>query len=253
MPLVVMLENDDIAPSLNLDLVSLFLDIDGTLLDIAPTPESVKVPASLIDTIAELNRLTSGAVAFISGRKLAAIDSLFAPLKLSAVGCHGAEIRLSAESDILSGPELPDSVRHCVHDIAAIVPGVLVEDKGHTLAIHYRSAPDAGTAVMRAIMEQRALLAAHDIQVLKGKAVIEVKPRWFSKGTGLRHLMQHAPFAERTPVFLGDDTTDEDVFRVLPDYDGYGFAVGRKIDGATSVFESPRDVRRWLTELANGT
>src|SRR5579864_1610540 len=115
---VVTQENDDIVPSLDLHRVSFFLDIDGTLLDIAPTPESVRVPSSLIDTIARLNHLTSGAVAFISGRQLAAIDVLFAPLKLPTVGCHGAEIRTSAEGDVLDGPELPDSVRHCVRDIA---------------------------------------------------------------------------------------------------------------------------------------
>src|SRR5262245_291464 len=120
-----MLENDKIAPSLNLRLVSLFLDVDGTLLDIAPTPESVRVPASLVDTIAELDKRTSGAIAFISGRQLATIDSLFAPLRLPSIGCHGAEIRLSAEGEVQNGPELPDTVRHCVRDIASIAPGVL--------------------------------------------------------------------------------------------------------------------------------
>lgn len=248
-----MLEDNRITPSLDLHRVSLLLDVDGTLLDIAPTPESVRVPASLLDTIARLNRLTSGAVAFISGRRLATLDALFAPLKLPTVGCHGAEIRTSAEGDVLNGPELPASVRHCLRDIASIAPGALLEDKGYTLAIHYRSAPDAGAAVLRAILERHAFFAAQDIQILRGKAVVELKPRWFSKGTGLKHLMQHAPFIERTPVFLGDDTTDEDVFRVLPDYDGCGFSVGRKIDGASHVFESPRAVRRWLTDLANGS
>jgi len=229
------------------------MDVDGTLLDIAPTPEGVKVPASLVATIAALDRRTSGAVAFISGRQLTAIDALFAPLKMPTVGCHGAEIRLSAEGEVQYGPELPDTVRHCVRDIASIAPGVLVEDKGHTLAIHFRSAPDAGAEVLRALLEQRSFFAAMDVQILRGKSVLEVKPRWFSKGTGLRHLMQHTPFADRTPVFLGDDTTDEDVFRVLPDYDGIGFSVGRKIDGASHVFESPLEVRRWLTRLANGS
>ena len=246
-----MSNSSKIAPSLDLRLVSLLLDVDGTLLDIAPTPESVTVPASLVDTIAKLSRLASGAVAFISGRQLAMIDSLFTPLRLPTVGCHGAEIRLSADGGVQNGPELPDSVKLCVREIASIAPGVILEDKGHTLAVHYRSTPDAGGAVLRALLEQRAVFAAHDIQILRGKAVIEVKPRWFSKGTGLRHLMQHAPFAGRTPVFLGDDTTDEDVFRVLPDYEGIGFSVGRKIDGASHVFASPRDVRLWLTQLAD--
>jgi trehalose 6-phosphate phosphatase len=246
-----MLDNNEVAPSLDLRHTSLLLDVDGTLLDIAPTPESVTVPTSLIDAIAKLRSLTSGAVAFISGRKLAVIDILFAPLKLPTVGCHGAEIRLSVEGGVQNGPELPDSVKLCVTEIISIAPGVELEDKGQTLAIHYRSAPDAGSAVLRALLEQRAFFAAQDIQLLHGKSVIEVKPRWFSKGTGLKHLMQHSPFAGRTPVFLGDDTTDEDVFRMLPDYDGIGFSVGRRIDGASHVFGSPGEVRQWLTRLAD--
>ena len=249
---MVTLTNNETAPSLDLDRVSILMDVDGTLLDIAPTPESVSVPRALVDAIAKLERLTSGAVGFISGRQLGTIDALFAPLRLPAVGCHGAEIRTSSDAEVQNGPDMPDSVRRTVQEMASVGPGVFVEDKGHTLAIHFRSAPDAGAAILRALMEQRAFFAAQDMQILRGKAVIEVKPRWFSKGTGLKHLMQHSPFAERTPVFLGDDTTDEDVFRVLPDFEGYGFSVGRKIDGAAHVFASPRDVRRWLTELANG-
>ena len=251
-PPLATLKNNEVGPSLDLRRVSLLLDIDGTLLDIAPTPESVSVPTSLVDTIAKLDHITSGAVAFISGRQLAAIDALFAPLKLPTVGCHGAEVRTSRGGEVQNGPELPDLVRHCVREIASIAPGVFLEDKGHTLAIHFRNTPDAGAAVMRALQEQRSFLAAQDVHVLRGKAVIEVKPRWFSKGTGLKHLMQHPPFAGRTPVFLGDDTTDEDVFRVLPDYEGYGFSVGRRIDGAAYVFETPSEVRRWLAELADG-
>jgi trehalose 6-phosphate phosphatase len=94
------------------------------------------------------------------------------------------------------------------------------------------------------------VLAAADLQLLNGKEVFEIKPRWFNKGTGVTRLMRHSPFSQRTPVFLGDDATDEDVMRVLPEFDGVGYGVGRDMPGATYRFESPGQVRSWLEALA---
>jgi trehalose 6-phosphate phosphatase len=245
------IETDGPAPSLDLERTALMLDIDGTLLDIAPTPEAVRVPGSLVRVIEKLAEKTSGAIAFVSGRTLFTIDALFRPARLAAVGCHGAEIRVTPDAPMQSAPPLPENVRACVAEIAAVAPpGVVLEDKGYTIALHFRSVPEAGASILRALMERRAILLAQDLAILRGKDVIEIKPRWFNKGTGLAHLMQHAPFAGRTPVFFGDDTTDEDVFRVLPDFDGLGFSVGRRIEGAAYMFESPRAVRDWLGQLA---
>jgi trehalose 6-phosphate phosphatase len=244
------IENDGHAPSLDLERSSLLLDIDGTLLDIAPTPESVRVPSHLLRAIETLATKLDGAVAFISGRTVSTIDTLFAPARLAAVGCHGAEIRTAPNAEVLNAPPLAENVRAAVAEIAAAAPGTLLEDKGYTLAVHFRAVPEAGGAVLRALMERRAILMAQDLSILRGRDVIEIKPRWFNKGTGLTHLMQHKPFAGRTPVFLGDDTTDEDVFRVLPDFDGIGFSVGRRIEGASHMFESPRAVRDWLDRQA---
>jgi len=247
---VVTVESGDIAPEFDLRRSSLLLDIDGTILDIAPTPESVRVPPGLIDSIRALGALTQGAVAFVSGRRIAAIDKLFAPLKLPAVGCHGAEFRARADGEIDEAASLPDTLKRHLEEVAGIAPGLRFEDKQHTFAIHFRAAPDAGPAVLRALMEQRPVLAAAGLQILSGKAVIEIKPRWFNKGTGVSRLMRQAPFSKRIPVFLGDDTTDEDVFRVLPEYDGIGYAVGREMEGAACLFPSPRDVREWLARLS---
>jgi trehalose 6-phosphate phosphatase len=244
------IENDGPVPSLDLERVSLLLDIDGTLLDIAPTPEAVRVPPTLVGAIDALAKRMSGAIGFVSGRTIETIDSLFAPVKLAAVGCHGAEIRENPGAEVQTAPTLSDGVRACVREIAAVAPGVLFEDKGYTFALHFRAVPDAGSAILRALMERRALLMSQDLVILRGKEVIEIKPRWFNKGTGLAHLMREAPFKGRTPVFLGDDTTDEDVFRVLPDFDGIGISVGRRIEGAGHMFGSPRAVRDWLSELA---
>jgi trehalose 6-phosphate phosphatase len=249
---VVTVERDDPIPQFDLRRATLLLDIDGTLLDIAPTPESVTVPRQLTETIETLFERTSGAIAFVSGRRIDAIDRLFAPLKLPSVGCHGAEFRADAGGEVDGAACLSESIKQRIVEIAGIAPGICVEDKVHTLALHFRRAPEAGSAVLRALLEQRSALIAADLQLLSGKAVIEIKPRWFNKGTGVSRLMRHPPFAGRIPVFLGDDTTDLDVFRVLPEYDGLGYAVGRNLQGAVYTFKSPRDVRDWLAKLAAG-
>jgi len=228
----------------------LLLDVDGTLLDIAPTPEAVVVPPGLVESLAALSTHFHGALGFVSGRTLEMLDALFEPLKLATVGCHGAEWRFAGSTEVHRLRELSEEVKKRVREIALVAPGVTLEDKGYTLAVHYRLAPEAGAAILRALLEQRAFFASQDLMILRGRAVLEIKPRWFNKATGMKHLMQSPPFAGRIPVFLGDDTTDEDIFRVLPDFEGVGIAVGRAIPGASRVFASPANVRRWLNELS---
>ena len=244
------IENIAAPPRLNFAQAALFLDIDGTLLDIALTPHAVCVPSILIWAIEVLNARLHGAIAFVSGRPLEEIDMLFHPLKLASVGCHGAQIRLSPDAEIEKAMTIPAEVKDRVSEILNLAPGIALEDKGYTLAVHYRRAPDSGPMVLRALMERRQFLDRFDLQLLKGKCVIEIKPRWFNKGTALRRLMAHSPFTGRTPVFIGDDMTDEDVFRALPDYDGIGLAVGRAIPGAAHVFDTPKTVRNWLVAQA---
>lgn len=245
-------KNNDHRPSLDFNSNCLLLDVDGTLLDIAPMPDAVVVPPHLVESIAVLSERFGGAVAFLSGRTVETLDRLFAPLRLSTIGCHGAEWRHAAEREVHCAPVLSDAVKNRVREIALIAPGVGMEDKGYTIAVHYRQAPEAGSAILRALMEQRAYFISQDLMLLRGRAAVEIKPRWFNKGTGLKHLMRYAPFLGRTPVFLGDDATDEDVFHVLPDFEGIGFSVGRAIPGADHVFPSPSVVREWLAQLARG-
>ena len=233
-----------------LDQYAILLDIDGTLLDLAPTPREVWVPPGLSDTLNRLLAKTSGALALVSGRSIADLDRLFEPLRLTAVGGHGAELRLldGSGAQWRNTPTLGADLKRRLLAIAG--SGVLGEDKGYAVALHYRLAPEKEKMVRDAVAAACADPGAGSIEILPGKAVIEIKPAGFNKGTGVRELMSRAPFAGRTPIFIGDDTTDETVFAIMPDFDGLGFSVGRQVAGAINHFDTPADVRAWLESLA---
>jgi trehalose 6-phosphate phosphatase len=231
------------------DNTALLLDIDGTLLDLARTPDSVKVPKDLVRALEALARRLSGALAFVSGRSLESIDRLFAPFRPAAIGAHGGEMR-AADGSISRGQPLPDTVRQVFMGLADNIPGLLLEDKRSALALHYRLAPEA-LPVLTSAMEKHARLFENEkVHILHGKAVIEARPLGVDKGSAVTQLVRQAPFAGRTILFGGDDATDEDVFRILPRLGGHGFSVGRKFPGAEHHFESPRAVREWLAEAA---
>jgi trehalose 6-phosphate phosphatase len=238
-------------PSIDLDRVALLLDVDGTLLDFAPTPREVFVPASLRESLRRLLDRTGGALALVSGRPVEELDLLFAPLQLPAAGGHGAEIRFSPLGEINRGQAAPlgKEIKRRLATIAGIGPGIILEDKEFSLAIHYRLAPEQEAVVRDAVL---AICedAGPSVEVLPGKYVFEVKAAGFDKGTAVRHLMTHPPFRSRQPVFLGDDTTDEAAIGVMPELDGVGISVGRRIAGATGCFDTPQDVRTWLQDLA---
>lgn len=229
---------------------ALFLDIDGTLLDMARTPEAVRVPDGLKATLERLHKALGGALAFVSGRSVETIDRLFAPLKLAAVGCHGVEIR-GADGTLhtLAGP-IAEPVRVWVRQLAQDHPGTFLEDKIYSLALHYRLAPETKPALENALKGGQKLFDATHVTLQRGKAVIEAKPAGIDKGVGVRALLREPPFEGRVPVFGGDDTTDMDVFRVLPEFGGKSFSVGRRFDGVEYRFASPRAVRQWLAHLA---
>ena len=239
-------------PLLELDLrkVALLLDFDGTLVEIAPTPESVHVPPSLARALARLGERTGGAVALVSGRSVVDLDRFFAPMRLPIVGVHGAELRLvnGAATEKRDATGLEPRLRHKL--IALAGSGVVAEDKGLSIALHYRLAPERAPALRQAVDAICAEPWDAPIEILPGKAVIEIKHAGFNKGTGVRKLMTHAPFRGRRPIFIGDDTTDETVFAILPELDGIGFAVGRKVAGTAGCFAAPADVRAWLERLA---
>ncbi len=231
---------------------AILLDIDGTLLDLAPTPAGVLVPSSLQAALMGLWKWTGGALALVSGRALSDIDRVFAPVDLPAIGGHGAEIRPLVRDEKVVRRPLPlveERLRRRVLALAS--PGILIEDKGYSLAIHYRLAPERAPALRRSIAEIIRDLESGTYEILPGKAVLEIKPTGFNKGSAVLELMEMKPFKGRTPIFVGDDVTDETVFAILPDVGGLGISVGSEMAGAALVFDQPADVRNWLKRLAS--
>lgn len=238
--------------SIDVTRTALLLDVDGTLLDIAATPDGVVVPATLGATLRDLLAQSGGAVALVSGRTIDTLDRLFVPLKLPAIGGHGAEMRFSGDGPVSKRlpPLLSDSLRRRLHALADIDPQVLVEDKHYSIAVHYRLAPKQGNFLKKEVADIVMVDPADHVEILFGKAVIEIKPKQFNKGTAVTELMTYPPFAGRTALFIGDDTTDESVFAILPDLAGAGYSVGRAMLGAEGIFESPEAVRSWLAGLS---
>jgi trehalose 6-phosphate phosphatase len=230
---------------------AVLLDIDGTLLDLAPTPREVWVPPGLSKTLNRLLQRTGGALALVSGRSLNDIDLIFAPDQYPVVGGHGAEMRLDPESEAVAAhaPPMDKELKRRLAAIAKLSPGILLEDKGYSLALHYRLAPHAEKAIYAAVSLIRADLPNAPIEVLPGKCVCEIKHSGFTKASGVRELMTHEPFKGRRPFFIGDDVTDESVFAIMPDFDGLAFSVGRRAKGVAGHFDAPSDVREFLAHL----
>jgi trehalose 6-phosphate phosphatase len=229
---------------------AILLDIDGTILDIAPTPREVWVPPKLRQTLARLQDLTGGALALVSGRLLDDIDLIFAPLQLAAVGGHGAELRpMTGAEPQRRAASLSPELKRTLATLTQLGPGILVEDKGYSLALHYRLAPDLGPALAAAVVAICDQLPVGMVEILPGKAVVEIKPARVSKALAVAELMQHPPFRNRHPIFIGDDVTDEPVFPVISQFGGLGFSVGRVVAGVEGHFKGPEDVRAWLDQI----
>ena len=239
------------ADVVDLGRVALLLDVDGTLLDIAPTPAEVVVPSILPEMLGDLIGRAGGAVALVSGRRIESLDRIFAPLIAPAIGGHGAEMRDATGEPVLelSTAVLSESLRRELHLLADVDAGVLIEDKAHSIAVHYRLAPERETFLKVAVKEIVASEPNANLEFLLGKRVIDIKPKHFSKGSAVRDLMRRKPFAGRKPLFVGDDTTDESVFAILPELKGCGYSVGRPVVGTQGTFASPQDVRSWLRQI----
>jgi trehalose 6-phosphate phosphatase len=225
---------------------ALFLDVDGCLVDFAETPDAVSVPARLRDTLEVLATRLDGALALVSGRPLQGIDALFAPLRLNAAGLHGLERR--SGQGTLDAPEAPAAlarVREDADQLARQWPGVVVEDKGATLALHWRGAPAARDPLRDFADASLPRLPGYQLQ--HGNQVVELRPASGDKGSAIDALLEEPPFRGRVPVFAGDDITDESGFAIVNRRGGMSVLVGtREPSAAHYALRSPEAVRRWL-------
>ncbi|MBI2409000.1 MAG: trehalose-phosphatase [Gemmatimonadetes bacterium] len=224
-----------------------FFDIDGTLAELAATPASAQVSPVLQKRFADLQTATGGAVAVVSGRALEDIDAIFGR-PLPAAGQHGAE-RRDARGRVHQTSRARRAAIHRAR--AAIVPaiaaqpGLLLEEKGHALALHYRAAPRLGPMARRLMRVQQQRLGPQ-FAVLNGKCVVELLPAGVDKGSAIRAFLNEAPFRGRRPVFLGDDVTDEAGFVAVNALGGVSIKVGAGATGALFRLADVRAVERWL-------
>lgn len=226
-----------------------FLDLDGTLIEIAPTPSAIHMPPDLPRILKRLSERHGGALALVSGRSVGNIARLTDPYRFPAAGLHGLE-RETAGGTLIRPAELPglDNVR------AMLAPldggGVLIEDKGLSIAVHYRQAPERVEECRRAV---EAAVAAHpEFTLLAGKMVFEIKPAGYDKGAAMRAFMAMPPFAGRVPVFVGDDVTDEYGFEAANDAGGISVLVGApRATRARFRLDSVQACHAWLTRAAS--
>lgn len=229
---------------------ALFLDLDGTLAEFQTDPAEVRLDPSLLELIRVLHQALGGALAVVSGRRIADLDRLLRPLRLPLAGQHGRERRDAAghRHGVPADPEI-EAVRPRVAEFAASHEGVLLEDKQSSLALHYRRAPASAGAV-RAFVDGLLAGIAPSLRALEGKMVVELVGGHTDKGKAIAAFMAERPFRGRRPVFLGDDVTDEDGFRVVNAAGGISIKIG---EGPTAARQRLPDVaaaKDWLSRLA---
>lgn len=241
--------------NLSLDEFCLFIDADGTLLDIAARPEHARASRFLLTVLDELYFALQGALAVVSGRRIEDIDRLFAPLRLPASGIHGAQLRRSPHAPILEGdaPDIPAPIVRAIAAVARRHPGVFLENKGKALAVHWRAAQEREAALWTELSDALRDAAAPALAILRGHCVFEIKSPSTTKGDAVSAFMQTVPFAGRAPVFIGDDVTDIAGMAAAKAFGGHAYSVGQMLEGADGAFASPSDVRAWLERLAART
>jgi len=229
---------------------ALFLDFDGTLVELAPEPHSVLVPAQLLSLLQAVQQASEGALAVVSGRPLAQIDAYLAPLTLASAGVHGLE-RRDAQGRVTELPA-PDTTRlmERLNSLVARHQGLLLEPKRGALALHYRQAPHLEQACIEAM--HHAVTRVPGFSVLRGKMVVEAKATIAGKGDAIAAFMLQAPFAGRRPVFIGDDITDEAGFAwVQTAGAGIGIKIGSGPSQALNRLDSPQQLHQWLQQGLN--
>lgn len=223
---------------------ALFLDFDGTVVDIAPQPEAVTVPQTVIGHLQWLQGYLGGAVAVISGRPIEQLDDFLAPARLPVAGVHGAERRGSSGELVLESTHPLDAVEHAAYALAERHPQLLVENKRGSIALHYRQAPELEALCVDTM--QAAVENSPGLTLLRGKMVLEAKPGGVSKGHAIEEFMKEPPFAGRTPIFIGDDVTDEVGFSTVQRLGGLGVKVGEGATVAWQRLPTPAALRQEL-------
>lgn len=221
-----MAQIDAVAPNA-IPQLAIFTDFDGTLVEIAETPDDVEVPQSLAQQLERAARELNSAFAVLTGREIADIDRFLAPLHLPIAGAHGTQRRRAdgvvepIDPAFIAGAE---EIAAAVSPLVTDHPALLLEVKEGAVALHFRQAPELEGAV-RVTMEE-AVHSVADFTLVPGKMVLEARPRAASKGEALRAFMREEPFVGRTPIFIGDDKTDEDAFIAAQELGGVGIKLG---------------------------
>ncbi|MDB5816942.1 MAG: trehalose 6-phosphatase [Rhizobacter sp.] len=229
---------------------ALFLDFDGTLAELAEQPDLVLVQPELVPILSRLSRSLDGAVAIVTGRTIVEIDAFLAPLVLPVAGVHGAERRTTnAGDDWRIQVDGIAQVAAVAHALQAKHEALIVEQKSVAVALHYRQAPDLEAVCLQTMSDAAAEWP--DLIVLRGKKVVEVKPRQASKGAAVRHFLGEQPFVGRIPWFVGDDVTDEAAFEVVNALNGFAIKIGAGDTGALYRLQGPAELREWLALLAD--
>lgn len=230
---------------------ALFLDIDGTLIDLAETPDGIVVPKALPTVLEKLSKKFSGALALVTGRSISLADSLFSPHQFPLAGLHGTERRRAGGStEKLDIPQQFQQMKQAITVELAGLPGVLFEDKGAAVAAHYRQAPEYAEEA-KAIMARHTASLGEDWHLQHGKMVVEIRPARADKGHALEAFLEEEPFKGRRPLAIGDDVTDEAMFSAANSRGGYSIRVGEadRETEARHLVDSPSAIRSLLEEL----
>ncbi len=229
---------------------ALFLDVDGTLVDIQAIPDAVVAPRELLDALQGLLRRFSGAVAIVSGRQIRDVDRVLAPVRLAAAGVHGTQLRFEPDGTIETvAPKLPATLLAAIRAETGDLCGIVVEPKDEAVAVHYRLAPQYRSTVER-ILSKLVECYGSQLEVSQGRMVLEVVPRSCSKGQALRRLLSVPPYAGRRPVMIGDDAPDVSAMEAARALGGIGLTVaGEFFPRHEADFGSAAEVRMWLSEI----
>lgn len=230
-------------------LYALFVDFDGTIVDIATTPDRVFAPPGLVNTLSVLSVLLDGALAVVSGRPIADLDLRLQPFRGRAAGIHGAEVRVDSDAaPIRQADDLDAQTLADVRRLTGLDSRIFIEDKGASVAVHYRLAEEFAPSIERKLTNYAA---ARGLALMRGRKVYEILRQRVSKGGAVSHFMQMPAFAGRRPIMIGDDRTDLSAFEACATLGGLGLSVaGELFPIDESDFTGPAAVRLWLAEFA---